>query len=100
LQISSSNTLTSGANTTDSVEMTQQNNPKEALEKAFELFYEESKKLESQQADLQAKINLLSNELSDSNQRITILLNSMPAGVILLENQRYLIRRLCNFCRF
>ena len=39
--------------------MTQQNNPKEALEKAFELFYEESKKLESQQADLQAKINLL-----------------------------------------
>ena len=67
--------------------MTQQNNPKEALEKAFELFYEESKKLESQQADLQAKINLLSNELSDSNQRITILLNSMPAGVILLENQ-------------
>ena len=87
MQISSSNTLTSGANTTDSVEMTQQNNPKEALEKAFELFYEESKKLESQQADLQAKINLLSNELSDSNQRITILLNSMPAGVILLENQ-------------
>ncbi len=62
------------------------NNPS-TLEVAFALFLEESKKLELQQADLQTKIDLLSNELSASNQRITALIKTMPAGVILLENQ-------------
>ena len=33
------------------------------LAEAFALFYEESKKLESQQADLQEKINQLTQEL-------------------------------------
>lgn len=58
-----------------------------ALEKAFSLFIEESKKLELQQSNLQSKIDLLTNELSDSNQRITALIKAMPAAIILLENQ-------------
>ena len=56
------------------------------LAEAFALFYEESKKLESQQADLQQKINQLTQELYDSNHRLGILLNAIPAGVVLLEN--------------
>lgn len=56
------------------------------LAEAFALFYEESKKLESQQADLQEKINHLTQELYDSNHRLGILLNAIPAGVVLLEN--------------
>ena len=59
----------------------------DALEKAFEMFLEESKKLELQQTDLQAKIDLLSNDLSASNQRISALIKAMPAAVVLLENQ-------------
>ena len=55
------------------------------LAEAFALFYEESKKLESQQADLQEKINQLTQELYDSNHRLKILLNAIPAGVVLLE---------------
>ena len=56
------------------------------LAEAFTLFYEESKKLESQQADLQEKINHLTQELYDSNHRLGILLNAIPAGVVLLEH--------------
>ena len=56
------------------------------LESAFALFWAESQKLEAQQATLQEKINLLSNELQQSNQRLAILLNAIPAGVVLLEN--------------
>ena len=56
------------------------------LAEAFALFYEESKKLESQQADLQEKINQLTQELYDSNHRLGILLNAIPAGVVLLEH--------------
>ena len=56
------------------------------LEEAFAIFYAESQKLEAQQADLQEKINQLSSELQQSNQRLGILLNAIPAGVILLEN--------------
>lgn len=58
------------------------------LAEAFALFYEESKKLESQQADLQEKINQLTQELYDSNHRLGILLNAIPAGVVLLEKNR------------
>ena len=56
------------------------------LAEAFALFYEESKKLELQQSDLQEKINQLTQELYDSNHRLAILLNAIPAGVVLLEN--------------
>ena len=56
------------------------------LEEAFAIFYAESQKLETQQAALQEKINQLSSELQKSNQRLGILLNAIPAGVVLLEN--------------
>ena len=61
------------------------------LEEAFAIFYAESQKLEAQQADLQEKINQLSSELQKSNQRLGILLNAIPAGVILLENNIVLL---------
>jgi two-component system sensor histidine kinase FlrB len=61
------------------------------LEEAFAIFYAESQKLEAQQADLQDKINQLSSELQQSNQRLGILLNAIPAGVILLENNIVLL---------
>lgn len=56
------------------------------LEEAFAIFYAESQKLESQQASLQEKINQLSFALQESNQRLGVLMNAIPAGVILLEN--------------
>jgi len=61
------------------------------LESAFALFWAESQKLEAQQATLQEKINLLSNELQQSNQRLAILLNAIPAGVVLLEKNIVLL---------
>ena len=61
------------------------------LEEAFAIFYAESKKLEAQQTALQDKINLLSSELQKSNQRLAVLLNAIPAGVILLENEVVLL---------
>jgi len=61
------------------------------LEEAFAIFYSESQKLEAQQTALQDKINQLSTELQKSNQRLAILLNAIPAGVILLENNIVLL---------
>ena len=61
------------------------------LEEAFAIFYAESQKLEAQQTALQDKINQLSSELQKSNQRLAILLNAIPAGVILLENEVVLL---------
>jgi two-component system sensor histidine kinase FlrB len=61
------------------------------LEEAFAIFYAESQKLEAQQTSLQDKINQLSSELQKSNQRLAILLNAIPAGVILLENEVVLL---------
>ncbi len=61
------------------------------LESAFALFWAESQKLEAQQATLQEKINLLTNELQQSNQRLAILLNAIPAGVVLLEKNIVLL---------
>lgn len=61
------------------------------LEEAFAIFYAESQKLETQQAALQEKINQLSDELQKSNQRLGILVNAIPAGVILLENNIVLL---------
>jgi len=83
------NTLTKPAAT-----VTVENDPALAakhLEEAFAIFYAESQKLEAQQADLQDKINQLSSELQQSNQRLGILLNAIPAGVILLENNIVLL---------
>jgi len=87
LNNSSDNTLSLDSNTTNLVEITTKSTNIDALQSAFTLFYEESKKLEAQQTELQSKIDLLSTELSESNQRITALIKAMPAGVILLENQ-------------
>jgi two-component system, sensor histidine kinase FlrB len=61
------------------------------LEEAFAIFYAESQKLEAQQSALQEKIDQLSEELQKSNQRLRILLNAIPAGVILLENNIVLL---------
>ncbi len=61
------------------------------LEEAFAIFYAESQKLEAQQSALQEKIDQLSEELQKSNQRLAILLNAIPAGVILLENNIVLL---------
>ena len=61
------------------------------LEEAFAIFYAESQKLEAQQSALQEKINQLSDELQKSNQRLGILVNAIPAGVILLENNIVLL---------
>jgi two-component system sensor histidine kinase FlrB len=61
------------------------------LEEAFAIFYAESQKLEAQQNALQEKINQLSDELQKSNQRLGILVNAIPAGVILLENNIVLL---------
>lgn len=61
------------------------------LEEAFAIFYAESQKLEAQQTALQEKINRLSEELQKSNQRLGILVNAIPAGVILLENNIVLL---------
>jgi two-component system sensor histidine kinase FlrB len=87
LNNSSDNTLSLDSNTTNLGEITTKSTNIDALQSAFTLFYEESKKLEAQQTELQSKIDILSTELSESNQRITALIKSMPAGVILLENQ-------------
>ena len=61
------------------------------LEEAFAIFYAESQKLEGQQIALQEKIDQLSDELQKSNQRLGILMNAIPAGVILLENNIVLL---------
>ena len=56
------------------------------LGEAFGLFLEASKALEAQQAVLQGQIDRLSQELVVANSRLSSLLNSLPAGVILFEN--------------
>lgn len=61
------------------------------LEEAFAIFYAESQKLETQQSALQEKIDQLSDELQKSNQRLGILVNAIPAGVVLLENNIVLL---------
>lgn len=56
------------------------------LGEVFGLFLEASKALEAQQAALQEQIDRLSQELVAANSRLSSLLNSLPAGVILYEN--------------
>lgn len=57
------------------------------LEAAFGLFIEASKALEEQQLVLQNQIGQLSQELVEANDRLSSLLNALPSGVILVENQ-------------
>ncbi|MBU3599772.1 HAMP domain-containing histidine kinase [Polynucleobacter sp. 30F-ANTBAC] len=57
------------------------------LEAAFALFVDASKALEEQQLALQSQISQLSQELVEVNGRLSSLLNALPAGVILVENQ-------------
>jgi two-component system sensor histidine kinase FlrB len=58
----------------------------QGLEEAFDLFIEASKALEAQQAVLQGQINELSGQLVAANSRLASLLNSLPAGVIVVEH--------------
>jgi two-component system sensor histidine kinase FlrB len=58
----------------------------QGLEEAFDLFIEASKALEAQQAVLQGQITELSGQLIAANSRLSSLLNSLPAGVILVEH--------------
>ena len=58
----------------------------QGLEEAFDLFIEASKALEAQQTVLQGQINELSGQLVAANSRLASLLNSLPAGVILVEH--------------
>jgi len=72
--------MSAGSPKTSKMEVTQD------LEGAFELFVEASKALESQQLVLQAQLGELSKELVEANARLSSLLNSLPAGVVLVEN--------------
>lgn len=56
------------------------------LRSAFELFVEASNSLERQYAELAQKADLLSSDLLRANQRLSTLLNALPAAVILIED--------------
>lgn len=56
------------------------------LRSAFELFVEASNSLERQYAELAQKAELLSSDLVRANQRLSTLLNALPAAVILIED--------------
>lgn len=58
----------------------------QGLEAAFDLFIEASRTLEAQQSVLQGQINELSGQLIAANSRLSSLLGSLPAGVILVEH--------------
>ena len=58
----------------------------QGLEEAFDLFIEASKALEAQQSVLQGQLTELSGQLIAANSRLSSLLNSLPAGVILVEH--------------
>jgi two-component system sensor histidine kinase FlrB len=53
---------------------------------AFELFVEASQALEQQYAALSRKVEDLSADLVQANDRLTVLLNALPAAVVLIEN--------------
>jgi two-component system sensor histidine kinase FlrB len=54
---------------------------------AFELFVEASQALEQQYAALSRKVEDLSADLVQANDRLIVLLNALPAAVVLIENQ-------------
>jgi len=54
---------------------------------AFELFVEASQALEQQYAALSRKVEDLSADLVQANDRLNVLLNALPAAVVLIENE-------------
>ena len=54
---------------------------------AFELFVEASQALEQQYAALSRKVEDLSADLVQANDRLIVLLNALPAAVVLIENE-------------
>lgn len=54
---------------------------------AFELFVEASQALEQQYAALSLKVQALSADLVQANDRLNVLLNALPAAVVLIENE-------------
>ena len=57
------------------------------LAKAFAMFMEASQTLEQQYAQLEAKVKDLNQNLSDANTRLRVLLDALPAAVVLLEQE-------------
>ena len=55
---------------------------------AFELFVEASQALEQQYAALSRKVEDLSADLFQANERLNVLLNALPAAVVLIENDK------------
>jgi len=55
---------------------------------AFELFVEASQALELQYAALSRKVEDLSADLFQANERLNVLLNALPAAVVLIENDQ------------
>lgn len=55
------------------------------LAKAFAMFMEASQNLEHQYAQLEAKVKALNQNLSDANIRLSVLLDALPAAVVLIE---------------
>ena len=55
---------------------------------AFELFVEASQALELQYAALSRKVEDLSADLVQANDRLNVLLNALPAAVVLIENDK------------
>lgn len=53
---------------------------------AFELFVEASQALEQQYAALSLKVEALSADLVQANDRLNVLINALPAAVVLVEN--------------
>lgn len=58
------------------------------LEEAFKLFVQASQDLELSQASLQNEVKRLSEDLANANSRLAALLEALPAGVLVIENQR------------
>lgn len=53
---------------------------------AFELFVQASKALELQYAQLQEKVERLSADLVSANDRLRVVLDALPAAVLVIEN--------------
>lgn len=53
---------------------------------AFELFVQASQALEQQYAQLQEKVERLSADLVSANERLRVVLDALPAAVLVIEN--------------
>lgn len=63
-------------------------NDAHALAGAFEMFMQASRALEQQYAELSLRAEALSADLVQANERLTVLLNALPAAVVLIEDER------------